>query len=44
MPTYVPDSTSSSDSESEIWNRPLAAVSHVEPSSEDIKNIHTESQ
>lgn len=35
MPTYVADS--SSDSESEIWNLPLATMIHLQPNSEGIK-------
>ncbi|CAB3978631.1 PREDICTED: uncharacterized protein LOC107339727 [Paramuricea clavata] len=35
MPTYVADS--SSDSESEIWNLPLATVIHLQPNSEEAK-------
>jgi hypothetical protein len=35
MPTYVADS--SSDSESEIWDLPMATVVHLQPNSEGIK-------
>lgn len=40
MPTYVADSNSSSDSESEVWDLPLATVIHLEPNSEGAKNIN----
>ncbi len=40
MPTYVPDSTSSFDSESEIWNLPLATAIYLQPNSEGIENIN----